>query len=72
MPTNTSLSVNLVAPTEATSSGSVSLTTTAQSLVTAIANVAQASLGITYTFSATSSASQVTAATNTLTYTVGP
>lgn len=72
MPAGTTLSVNLAAPTGATSAGAVALTTTAQSLVTAIANLAQASLAITYTLAATVSAAQVTAATNTVTYTIGP
>lgn len=72
MPTGTTLTVNLGAPTGGTSAGAVTLTTTAASLVTGIANIAQGSLTITYTLAATVSATQVTAATNTLTYTVGP
>lgn len=72
MPSGTTLGISLAAPTGATSAGNINMTTTAQSLVTAIANIAQASLVVNYTFTATLSASQVSAATNTVTYTVGP
>ncbi len=72
MPTGVTLSVNLAAPTGGTSIGSVGLTTTAQSLVTGIANLAQSALGITYTLAATVSAAQASAQTATVTYTVGP
>lgn len=72
MPTGTSLSVNLVAPSGGSSAGAVDLTTTAQSLVTGISNVAQGSLTITYILTATVSAAQVVGATNTVTYTIGP
>lgn len=72
MPTGVSLSVALAAPTGATSVGSVALTTVAQALVTGIASLAQGSLTITYSLAATMAAAQVTAATNTVTYTIGP
>lgn len=72
MPTGVTLSVALDAPTGATSLGEVALTTTDASLVTGIANLAQASLMITYYLDATLDASQVSGATNTVTYTVGP
>jgi hypothetical protein len=48
-----SLALNLGAPTAATSAGSTVLTTTAQDLVTGISGLAESSLGITYTASAT-------------------
>ena len=72
MPTGVTLTVNLVAPTGGTSAGATTMTTTAASLVTGIANLAQSSLTVTYTLAATVSASQVTGATNTVTYTIGP
>lgn len=72
MPTGTTLSVNLAAPAGGTSAGTVALTTTAQSLVTGISNVASASNVITYTLAATVAAATVTNATNTVTYTIGP
>lgn len=72
MPSGVTLTASLVAPTGATSAGAVSLSTTSQSLVTGIANIAQSGLSITYTLSATVSAAQVTNATNTVTYTIGP
>lgn len=72
MPVGITLTVNLTAPTGGTSAGAVALTTTAQSLVTGIANVAQGGMAITYVLSATLSAVPVSAATNTLTYTIGP
>ena len=72
MPPNITLSVDMVAPTGATSAGSIALDTTTQSLVTGIGNLAQGSLGITYILTATTSASPVTAATNTVTYTIAP
>lgn len=72
MPTGVSLTVALQAPTGATSVGAVALTTAAQALVTGIANVAQGSLTVTYTLIATLAAAQVSGATNTVTYTIGP
>lgn len=73
MPTGTTLSVNLTAPSGGSvSAGAVALTTTAQSLVTGIDQLAQSNLGITYTLTATSAAAPVVAATNTVTYTIGP
>ncbi len=72
MPSGVTLTVALAAPSTGTSAGPVTMTTTAASLVTGIANLAQSGLTITYTLSATVSAAQVTAATNTITYTIGP
>lgn len=71
MPAGTILKVQLAAPVGATSSGSVSMSTTASNLVTAIPKVTVAiNLSITYTFSATVSAAQVTNAAKTLTLTL--
>lgn len=72
MPSGVTLDVSLAAPSGATSAGTVNLTTTAASLVTGIANIAQGSLAITYTLAATVSAAQVAGSTNTVTYTIGP
>ncbi len=72
MPSGVTLSVTLGAPSGGTSAGAVSLTTAAQNLVTGISSVAQGSLTITYSLSATLAASQVSGATNTVTYTLGP
>jgi hypothetical protein len=72
MPTGLTLSVALAPPTGGTSTGTVALTTTSQALVTGVSNVAQSGLTITYTLAATVSAATVTAATNTVTYTIGP
>lgn len=71
MPANTTLKVTLAAPTGATSLGAVTMTTTAQNLITGIP-LATVSSGktVTYNFSATVSAAQVANATRTLTLTV--
>lgn len=70
MPTGVTLGVNAAAPTGATSAGNLNLTTTAQNMVTGIANLAQSGLTLTYTFTATTSAATVSNATATVTYTV--
>lgn len=72
MPTGVTLSVNLQAPTGATSLGTVPLSTSPADLVTGIGNVAEGSLMITYTLAASVNATQVTGATNTVTFTEGP
>lgn len=72
MPSGSSLSINLTAPSGATSSGSVALTTTAQNLVTGISNVAQANMPITYTLNADVSAAAASGQTRTVTLTIGP
>jgi hypothetical protein len=51
-----SLALTLTAPTGGTSAGAITLTTSAQNLVTGIATLAESSLGISYTASATPSA----------------
>lgn len=71
MPTGTTLSVQLAAPTGGTSVGSVAMTTTSKNLVTGIpTGVSQSGLQITYTLSATSQATPRSNATRTLTLTI--
>lgn len=72
MPTRVTLSVTLAAPSTGTSAGAVALSTTAANLVTAIANVAQSGLQITYTLAATVNAAPAALTTRTVTYTIGP
>jgi hypothetical protein len=48
------------------------MTTTAQNLVTAITQLAQSGLSITYTLAATLAAGTVTSTTRTVTYTLTP
>jgi len=72
MPSGMTLSVELAAPTGATSLGAVSLTTTPQNLVTGIANLAESNLGITYTLSATAAATPEGPSNRTVTLTIGP
>jgi hypothetical protein len=64
------LSSNLSAPAGGTSAGSQSLSTVAVDLVTGITKLAQGSLGVTYTLSATAAAGVVSSATRTVTYTI--
>ncbi len=71
MPPNTTLSIQLTAPDGATSSGAVNLTTTPQTLVSAIGPVASSGLTITYTFSANVLAGPITSTTRTVTLTLG-
>lgn len=52
LPTNSSLTLNLTAPTTGTSAGAVSLTSTPTDLVTSIDAVSEAGLGMTYNFTA--------------------
>lgn len=71
MPSGVTLSVQLQASTGATSSGSVAMSTVANTLVSNIKkNTVQAGLTITYTFAATAAASPVTNGTKTLTLTL--
>jgi hypothetical protein len=70
MPANTTLEINLTAPTGATSSGDVSLSITAADLVTLIDPVAESGLTITYTLSALIAAGVVPQATKTVTLTL--
>jgi len=70
MPDNTALKVTLVAPTGGTSSGQVTLTASAQDLVTGISTLAESGLSISYNFSATLAAGVIGSAVKTLTLTV--
>ena len=70
MPANTTLEINLTAPTGATSSGDVTLSTTAADAVTLIDSVAESALGITYTLSALIAAGVVPQASKTVTLTL--
>jgi hypothetical protein len=70
MPAGVTLSVNLAAPTGATSAGAQALGTTAVDVVTGITKIAQGTLGVTYTLSATASAGVVSSTSRTVTYTI--
>lgn len=72
MPNAVTLSISLAAPSGATSAGFVAMSTTAANLVTAISNVAQSNLTITYKLAATVGASVAGPLTRTVTYTIGP
>ncbi len=64
------LTVDLAAPSGATSAGAQPLGTTAVDLVTSLTRVAQGGLGVTYTLSATAAAGVVASTTRTVTYTI--
>lgn len=70
MPTGVTLAVNLSAPTGASSAGSQALGTTAVDLVTSITKIAQGSLGVTYSLTATAAAGVVSSTSRTVTYTI--
>ena len=70
MPANVTLQTNLTAPTGGSSAGDMSLSTTAADLVTAITQVAESGLTITYTLSATIDAGVVAQDTRTVTLTL--
>jgi hypothetical protein len=70
MPSGVNLSVVLAAPTGGTSAGAVTLSTTAQDVVTGVSNVNESGLSIGYTLGATVAAGVVPAANTTVTYTV--
>ena len=70
MPANTTLEVTLVAPTGGSSAGQITLTTTAQDMVTGISTLAESGLTITYEFSATLAAGIISSSTRTATYTI--
>ena len=69
MPSGVTLKVNLANPTSATSNGDVSLSSTAQELVTGISKLNESGLSLTYTASATALAG-VQSVARTVTYTV--
>ncbi len=70
MPANTTLQVNLTAPTGGSSAGSVTLSASAADLVTGITQRAESGLTITYTLSATVSAGIVASDSRTVTLTL--
>jgi hypothetical protein len=70
MPANTSLLVTLTAPTGGSSAGQVTLSTTAQDLVTGISTLAESGLTISYGLTANASAGVVASSTKTVTLTV--
>jgi len=70
MPANTTLEVNLSAPTGATSAGNVSLSSIAADLVTGIDSVNESGLAIAYTFSADAAAGIIATDTRTVTFTI--
>lgn len=70
MPTGLTLSVDLAAPSGATSAGLVQLGTVAADLVTSITKVAQSGMTATYQLSATAAAGVVTSATKVVTLTI--
>ena len=70
MPSGVTLSINLSAPSGATSAGATALTATAAHVVTGISQVAQGSIGITYSLSATVSAGTMSSSNKTVTLTL--
>jgi hypothetical protein len=70
MPANTTLEINLTAPSGANSSGDVTLSTTVADLVIDIDSVAESGLTITYTLSALIAAGVVPQASKTVTLTL--
>ncbi len=70
MPAGLTLTASLAAPTSGSSVGAQSLSTTAVDLVTGISKLAEGSLGVTYSLSATPAAGVVSSTTRTVTYTI--
>jgi hypothetical protein len=70
MPSNVTLTVQLAAPSGATSAGAVSLNSVDKDVVTGISNVDQSGLSISYGLSATVAAGVVAAGNKTVTYTI--
>jgi hypothetical protein len=70
MPSSTSLLVTLTAPTGGSSAGQVTLSMTAQDLVTGISTLAEGGLTISYEFTATAAAGVIASSTKTVTLTV--
>ena len=71
MPAGLTLSVNLVAPTGATSASYQTLTSTPIALVTGVTKQAQGGMGATYKLDATLAAGVIASATRVVTYTIG-
>jgi hypothetical protein len=70
MPANTVLSVNVTAPSGASSAGFVALTASDQDLVTGIDNVNEAGVAISFKLDATVAAGVIASATKTFTMTI--
>ncbi len=70
MPAGLTLTVDLGAPTGASSAGAQSLGTTSVDLVTGITKIAEGSLSVTYSLSATAAAGVVSSTSRTVTYTI--
>lgn len=70
MPSGVTLTVSLGAPSGASSAGTVTLSTTAQDVVTGITTVNESGLSIGYGLSATVAAGVVPAGNKTVTYTI--
>ena len=70
MPTGLTLSVNLAAPTGATSTGLTAIGTTAVNVVTGITKLNASGLALTYQLDATAAAGVVTSATKVVTFTI--
>jgi len=73
MPAGVTMQISVVAPPGGTSAGTITLTTTPQTVVTNITNTSfSANLTVTYTLSATSAAGVVASANKTVTFAVTP
>jgi len=70
MPAGLTLTVNLGAPTGASSAGAQTLSTTAVDLVTSITKLAEGALSASYSLSATPAAGVVSSTSRTVTYTI--
>ena len=70
MPSGLSLTVNLGAPTGATSAGATALSSASVDLVTGITKLAAGSLSVGYSLSATTEAGVVSSTSRTVTYTI--
>ena len=70
MPTGLSLTVNLGAPTGASSAGATALTSSSVDVVTGITKKAEGSLSVGYSLSATTAAGVVSSTSRTVTYTI--
>jgi len=70
MPDETALKVSLAAPTGGSSAGQVTLSTTAQDMVTGISTLAESGQSISYEFSATLAAGIISSSQRTVTLTI--
>jgi len=70
VPSNTTLSLNMGAPTGGSSSGAVNLTNSAQDMVTGISTLNESGLSMSYSFTATADAGTVASTNRTMTLTL--